>query len=283
MDTISRFNTPRVLTLPEIRHTAPSVFAETPYEGMSDRYSFIPTIEVLSNLMAKGWLPVKAQEQKTRIDEKRGFTKHMIRLRQSDAPVMVGEVIPELVIVNAHDGGASYQLLAGLFRLACSNGLMVDEGTMGRISIRHSGDVVGEVAYAAKHMAKDVPKLARHVQEMRAIELTRDQQAAFAAAALDLRYDRDEIGRSLSPVPPERITAPRRHADTGTDLWTTFNLIQENLLRGGLRGRSHGETHRRVKTREVKSVSEDIRLNRALWTLAREMGQIVKSPRRKSS
>jgi hypothetical protein len=269
------FHTPRVLTENDLQRIAPSIFAEAPYPGMSSKYSFIPTIEVLRPLMDKGWLPVKATEARTRNEEKAGYTKHMIRLRRSDAPIMVGDVIPELCIINAHDGGAAYQALAGLFRLACSNGLMVDEGTIERISIRHTGDVIGEVGYAAKWIAKELPKVQGHIKKMQSIELTPDQRGVFAAAALDLRYDHDEKGRSLAPIDPGQLLRVRRMDDNKSDLWTTFNTVQENLLQGGLRGRSNGETRRRVTTRQVKGVAEDVRLNRSLWTLAREMEKLA--------
>lgn len=270
---MAQFNIPTVLDNSALMKVAPSIFAPEPYQGMSDKYSFIPTIAVLDELRGKGWLPVKAREQKTRNEEKVGFTKHMIRLRKSGAPVMVGDTLAEIILINAHDGGTAFQLYAGLFRLVCSNGLTVDEGSFQRITIRHSGDVVGEVAYAGKHIAKDAPKLASEVKRMQAVELLPSHQHAFAADALDLKYERDERGSSLAPIMPDQVLLPRRLADKGSDLWTTFNVIQENLIKGGIRGRSRAETNRRVRTREVQSVSGDIRLNRALWTLARELGR----------
>lgn len=265
------FHTPTVLSNNDLQRIAPSIFAEEPYEGMSDKYSFIPTIEVLDSLRGKGWLPVKAQETKSRNEERRGYTKHLIRLRKSDAPVLVGQVIPEIVLLNSHDGGSAYQMMLGLFRLACSNGLMVDNGMFERVSIRHTGDVIGEVGYAAKELIKVGPKVGNEVKKLQTIELTPNQQGIFAAAALDLKYERDETGKSLAPIRPEQLLQIRRHEDHSNDLWTTFNVIQENMIRGGIRGRSQGESHRRHRTRGVNSVGEDVRLNRALWTLTQAM------------
>lgn len=273
---MNSFHTPHLLERDQLRKIAPSIFATEPYHNMSDRYSFIPTIEIIDNLMSKGWLPVKAMEAKSRKEDKLGYTKHMVRLRKSDAPVLVGDVIPEIVLINAHDGAAAYQMMAGLFRLICSNGMVADDGIFQRASIRHTGDVIGEVLYTAKHIGKELPKLQSAVKKLQSIELTRNQQGVFAAAALDLKYDRDDDGELLSPVRPEQLLVPRRRADAGNDLWTTFNVVQEHLLKGGLRGRSQGETVRRVRTRAVQSVSEDIRLNRALWTLTQQMAKQVK-------
>jgi len=266
------YHTPNVLTDKALMRVAPSVFATQPFEEMSSRYSFIPTIEVVNRLRDKGWLPVMARETKARTEERFGYTKHMIRLRQSDAPVLVGDTIPEIVLVNSHDGGSAYQMLLGLFRLVCSNGLMVDNGSFERINIRHSGDVIGEVLYAARHTAKEAPRLIPAIKRMQAKQLTDRQKMAFSTAALTLKYDLDEKnGKLLAPITPDQILIPRRYADRGDDLWTTYNIIQENLLKGGIRGHSSNETTRRVRTREVKSVSENIRLNRALWTLAQEL------------
>jgi len=273
---MNSFHIPQVLDRDQLRRIAPSVFATEPYRGMSDRYAFIPTSEILDNLMGKGWLPVKAMEAKSRKEEKHGYTKHMVRLRKSDAPMLVGDVFPEIVLINAHDGGAAYQMMAGLYRLICSNGMVADDGIFQRASIRHTGDVIGEVLYTAKHIGKELPKLQSVVKKLQTIELTRDQQGIYAAAALDLKYDRDEDGDLLLPIRPEQLLIPRRRADAGNDLWSTFNVVQEHLLKGGIRGRSQGETVRRVRTRAVQSVSEDVRLNRSLWSLTTEMAKLVK-------
>ena len=60
--------------------------------------------------------------------------------------------------------------------------------------------------------------------------------------------------------------------DSGNDLWTTFNRIQENMIKGGMSGRS--KSGRRSTTREVNGVTENVKLNRALWTLADEFAKL---------
>jgi hypothetical protein len=272
MSSVTHFHSPVVLDNSALLKAAPSIFATEPYLGMSGKYSFIPTFEVLDSLKSKGWLPVRAKEQISRNEAKHGFTKHLIRLRKDDAPVMVGDTVTEIVLVNAHDGGAAYQMFAGLFRLVCSNGLTVDDSTFERVSIRHSGDVIGNVLYAAKHIVKDVPRLSAAVKKMRAIELNPAAKHTFAEAALDLKYDRDKVSNlSLAPISAGQLLLPRRDEDTSADLWTTFNVIQENLMRGNQQGRSLARTQRCVHTRPVLSVDTDIRLNCALWALAQRM------------
>ena len=69
----------------------------------------------------------------------------------------------------------------------------------------------------------------------------------------------------------------RRREDTGNDLWSVFNRVQENTVRGGLRFRNE-ETGRRNRTREVKGIDQNIRLNRALWELAEKMASLKAAP-----
>jgi hypothetical protein len=117
---------------------APSIFAAQAYSGMSARYAFIPTITVVEKMRSEGFLPVAAMQSRTRIEGKQDFTKHLIRfrdVRNGDAPAIrtLGEVYPELVLTNSHDGASAYKLDAGLFRLVCTNGMVVSDGTVSQI------------------------------------------------------------------------------------------------------------------------------------------------------
>jgi hypothetical protein len=54
------------------------------------------------------------------------------------------------------------------------------------------------------------------------------------------------------------------------DLWTILNTIQQNIIRGGQRYVSKPNANRRriPKTRPIKGVDEDQRLNKTLWHFA---------------
>jgi hypothetical protein len=58
----------------------------------------------------------------------------------------------------------------------------------------------------------------------------------------------------------------------GNSLWSTLQRVQENVIRGGLAGRS--AQGRKLQTRPVASIDRGVSLNRALWTLAEEMRKI---------
>jgi len=252
------------LTNDEIAKAAPSVFAPAPYSKMSDKYVFVPTIEVVDALRSADWLPVKAIQSVTRNAERKAVTKHQIRFRHRDTgAIRVGDSVAELVLTNSHDGASSYVTEAGLFRPVCANGLIVGEGTFDSIRVKHVGFEKKDVIDASFRVLSEVPKLAGAVDSMRSHLLTAGEQNAFASAALILRY-----GDEAPPIVPEQALAPRRCDDRGDDLWRTMNRVQENLTKGGLRYRKN---RRRSTTREIKSIDSDSRLNKALWTLAEEL------------
>lgn len=250
---------------------APSVFATRPWVGQSEKYRFIPTIQVVDALRDHGFYPVRAQQSASRIPGKGDFTKHMLRfrLRGNDLPV-VGDVIPEVGLTNSHDGTSAYNLFLGLFRLICRNGAVVAMGQLSQLKARHSGrlDLVQEVISESLDIFKNAPRVLNRVQEWQKIQLDQPEQLALASSALT-------VLDSNVAIQPESLLQARRYQDRGNgtrDLWTTFNVLQENTLRGGVFGRT--ATGRRFHTREVKSVDRDIKLNKALWLLADKMAEL---------
>lgn len=270
------FRNPDTLTLDQVRVAAPSVFADRPWHGVSERYAFIPTASVVESFLAEGWDVTAARQQRVLLEDRKEFTRHILRFRRNDSLALrVGDVFPEVVLVNSHDRGSAYQMHAGLYRLVCSNGLIVDDGTFSRLSIRHSGNVLDDVRKGADDIIREVPRIMGEVRDMQTIELTLEERDVFAKAAISLRFD-------AIPVEPYQVLARRRYGDDARDLWTTFNVIQENLSKGGLKYviPAHRNEEglpvrpRRARTREVKSIKEDTRLNKALWTLAEEMKRL---------
>ena len=107
-----------------LRTRAPSIFASGPMAGVSAKYTFVPTVEILAGLRDLNWVPVDVEEQRIRREARRGFQKHLVRLRLAAQMETLDEWNVELVVVNSHDAGCAYQLHAGIFRRICSNGLV---------------------------------------------------------------------------------------------------------------------------------------------------------------
>ena len=245
----------------QIHRVAPSIFAEAPHESRSQRYAYIPTATVLTELRKEGFQPFMVTQTRTRHEDRRDYTKHMIRLRHASQISARGEA-NEIILLNSHDGTSSYQMLAGMFRFVCSNGLVCG-GTVADVRVPHKGDVAGQVIEGAYQVLHGFDRALESRESMQAITLDEGEADVFARAALSLKYDDPD---KPAPITESQILMPRRFDDRRPDLWSVFNRTQENLTKGGLHGRA--ANGRRQSTRPVQGIDQNIRLNRALWLLA---------------
>jgi hypothetical protein len=265
------------LTLDQIAHYAPSAMATAPHASRSDRYTYIPTMNIIEGMMREGFQPFKASQSSSRIEGKEAFTKHMIRFRhQTSAALAVGDSVPEIVLINSHDGTSAYKLVAGVFRLVCSNGLVVAESTTGSIAIHHKGNILENVIEGSYRIVEDSKKALGAIGVWGNLQLTTGEQTAYAEAAHTMRFA-DSEGKVTTPITAAQLLRPRRAEDDAADLWHTMNRVQENVIRGGLHGVQRdpgGRRLRAVTTREVKGIDQDVKLNRALWQLAERMAEL---------
>lgn len=251
----------------QIHRVAPSIFADAPHESRSQRYAYIPTAAVLAELRKEGFQPFMVTQTRVRDEGKREHTKHMLRLRH--ASQINGAEANEIVLLNSHDGTSSYQMLAGMFRFVCSNGLVCGD-TVADVRIPHKGDVAGSVIEGAYEVLSGFERVKESRDAMRAITLDEGEAEVFARSALALKYDPTD--NKPAPITESQILMPRRFDDRRPDLWSVFNRTQENLTKGGLSGRS--ANGRRQQTRPVQGIDSDVRLNRALWMLADGLRQL---------
>lgn len=237
----------------------------------SERYSFIPTTHALSVLAEHGWLPARAAEARVTKEENRGYQRHMVRLQNPafDRDLLdVGDAYPEIVLVNAHGGGAAFQLYLAMLEKVCGNGLIVDRGVSDHYRVPHVGYTADKVGDAVSAITDGFPKVFARREEFKAIRLDRDEQHAYAKAAIELRFDGERYA-----VEPSEVLRARRWQQAEPTLWNTFNAVQENVIRGGVRQRRGDGS--RVRSRAVGSITENVRLNRALWRLTEEMAAIA--------
>ena len=110
----------------QMRAAAPSIFAVGKHESRSERYTYIPTIDVLRGLRKEGFEPFMVAQSRCRVEGKSEYTKHMIRLRHA-GQVQTRSEANEIILINSHDGASSYQMLAGMLRFVCCNGLVVGD------------------------------------------------------------------------------------------------------------------------------------------------------------
>jgi hypothetical protein len=267
----------------------PSLSATHPHESLSNRYSFFSTMNVVDVLARESWFPVRAQEQNVLTLSRQGFQKHVVRFRQSIQDVaQVGDIFPEVVLTNSHDGFTKFSFMFGLFRLACLNGLIVSEAQFGTIKLMHMGYGEDDVVRASSAILRSVPAIVDRVQEYRGVTLTRAEQRVFAVSSLITRFSSPdaeikEKGDSLMiadrsfDVP--RFLQPLRKEDAAPTLWNTFNVVQEKLTRGNgfettTRVRPNGTVVHKRKVQGLKGLDADLKVNRGLWTLMDKMQQL---------
>jgi hypothetical protein len=263
-----------------IRAHCPALFAEVPHSSRSERFAHIPTHQMIDALSKEGWAVTGVRVGGSSDAEKRAFTKHMLRLRRKDQlqPRALNETLPEVVLKNGHDGTSQYHLMMGLFRLICMNGMVVSDSMFGDIKVPHRGQALDKVIEGTFEVLQHADEVMARVDDMRQIALNPDEARIFAKAALQVRFG-DELPDSLQ-AEPLKVLKARRREDQLPDLWTVYNRAQENLIKGGIsfdavREDAQGrQNHIRQTTRPVRSVDGDIKLNRALWTLADEMAKL---------
>jgi len=270
----------RALSQEEMRRAAPSIFAARQHSSRSERFRVIPTIEVLRGLEREGFVAVGVKQSAPRDASKTDYTKHMIRLRRLDnaRQYRVGDTVCEIILRNANDGTTAYELMAGLFRIRCLNSLVAQIATVESIKVRHSGDALEKVVDGTYRVLGQAEAILAAPQDWSRITLDDDAKAALAASAHVLRFG-DADGRVVMQIRPAQLLTPRR-AD---DLWTTLNVVQENVIRGGLSARTPASTDqhgrwrrgRLVTTRAVNNIDQDVRLKRALRVLGERMAGLL--------
>jgi hypothetical protein len=258
----------RALTENELFKIAPSIFARDAHFSRSERFTPIPTIEVIRGLNREGFSVVGAQQALSRRVTNETHNKHLIRLRRlDDAQYNVGDSVFEVLLKNANDGSAAYDIMAGLFRILCANSLVAETPQQESLRVRHTGDVMGKVIEGTYTVLNRAGEIAEKAQAWRTIQLDDHCRMAFAKGALIERFGEKEglPGVADTTVRPEQVLMPRRQADGGHDLWSTFNVAQENLIKGGMHHRTNG---RNLATRTIKGIDQSVQVNKGLFAMA---------------
>ena len=238
----------------QIRELAPSVFTEAKASHLTDKYIQTPTIKVVEDLMNLGWEVTKVQEVKSR--KYKGFQKHLLVFRNPNIVIKGAngdDSFPEILLTNSHDGKAAFNFRVGIFRLVCSNGLVISDADFGVMSIRHMNYTFESLQAKVADMITKLPGLVQKINLFKTTVLTEAQMADFATKAAALR--------TKKTVNIMSVLEPTRKEDVGNDLWLVFNRVQEKILGGSY-------TSGGRKARSVKNFQKDIQLNEQLFELA---------------
>ena len=250
----------------EIKSLAPSVFTMTAGEGVSEKYTHIPTSQVIEDMRQLGWGVVDAKQVKARKGV--GFQKHLVVFRNNDV-VINGEdgdtVFPQILLTNSHDGKNAFTFTAGLFRLVCENGLVISTQQFEDVKMRHMGYTFEDLQQNIRAMVERLPLTVESMNKMKQVELDEVQAIEFAKKALTTRFPEDQLENIT--INFQELLEPTRVEDKGNDLWSVFNVVQEKLIDGNFTY-VFGVIAR--KARRVKNFKQDQKINKELFELALE-------------
>ena len=252
---------------------APSIFANDASENVSNRYLHIPTSKILDAMLANDFLPVAAKQTRSKDSEHAKHVLHFSHKSISDR-LTLNEEIPLIRVQNSHDGKSSFQIDTGFFRLICSNGLVMPGNMLNSARVIHKVGMENDVIEASYRVLDSFAAQLEQVNAIKGVELNADERQILAESAVRLVFDANQIeantsrGRSLEST----LLAARRSADQKNDLWTTFNRIQENAIKGGRR--VYSATGNFSAMREVKSIDREKQINVELMALAQKMAAL---------
>lgn len=240
--------------------------------NVSGKYVPVTTQNLINTLIAQGYTQTSMVKTRVRVNSKEGFQKHMVRLAHNDLKLLnVNDSRPEIVIVNSYDGMSSLKVMLGIFRLICSNGMIVGS-TFAGFRIRHVGDIHEDIDNALVRIAGKLPEISEKINQYSGLILNSTQQQDFVNEAAKIVLPENAINVNLWSV--DRV---RRMADKGASLWHTFNRVQEAALRGGIKyqvdkdimhnGLLVGTQRVNNTTRAIKSIDRQVEVNQALWDL----------------
>ena len=248
-----------MMTIEEIKSTAPAIFATKPSPKMSDKYVFVPTMDILDNFQKQGWELSSVKQTGLGV-----HGVHELRLRNGGLP-KVGDCLVEAIIRNSHNGIATFSVSAGLHRLVCSNGLTVPTSLSESFNLRHQRFDLDEVKQLTESFAERLPIIQSSVDRMMTKVLTTPEKIQFVKQAINTRWKTGTVPATFDVM---AIMYPKREEDNKNDLWTVFNVVQENFIRGGLEYTS--SRGRKTSSKGLKSIMAVNQVNTKLWDLAEQ-------------
>lgn len=262
------------MTKDQLKEVCPLAFAEAPTNpDVSGKYLFVNTETIVDDLDKLGWKPVQAAQRKSR-GKSTIFSKHMVAFQNPDIMIKGkdgDDSFPRIIMTNSHDGMQAFKFSVGIFRLVCSNGLVVADEQFSDFKIKHKGYSFEELRGVVNEAVADLPNKVEVLNDMKQRILSKEEKSKLALDAMLIRagivpgsekakkfnYDDETI---------EDILDPKRDEDKGDSLWAVFNVVQEKITQGDFHAALTGAKVRKV--RAIRSFEKDIKVNKELFKLA---------------
>ena len=262
------------LSKADLQEVCPLAFAkEATNPKVSGKYLFVNTETIIDDLDKLGWKPVQAAQRKGR-GNSTIFSKHMIAFQNPNLKIKGSDgddSFPRIIMTNSHDGMQAFKFSVGIFRMVCSNGLVVADEQFSDFKIKHKGYTFDELRGVVNQAVEDLPNKVEVLNQMKNRVLSQEEKNKLALDAMLIRaniapgsekakkfnYDDETIIDILDP---------KRKEDEGDDLWRVFNVIQEKITQGDFHAALTGAKVRKV--RKIQSFEKDLKVNKQLFKLA---------------
>ena len=258
----------------QLKEVCPLAFAQAPTNPeVSGRYLFVNTETIIDDLDKLGWKPVQAAQRKGR-GQSTIFSKHMIAFQN---PVLKikgkdgDDSFPRIIMTNSHDGMQAFKFSVGIFRLVCSNGLVVADEQFSDFKIKHKGYTFSELRGVVNQAVADLPNKVEVLNQMKQRVLSQEEKNKLALDAMLVRAGIEPGSEKAKKFNYDDETIidildPKRDEDKGDDLWRVFNVVQEKITQGDFHAALTGAKVRKV--RKIKSFEKDLKVNKELFKLA---------------
>ena len=254
-------------SLEDLREIAPSIFTQVGSESTSDKYTHIPTDQVIKDMELLGWGVVDAKEVQSRKESTNGFQKHLVVFRNNDV-VINGEdgdtVFPQILITNSHDGKNAFQFTAGLFRMICENGLVIATDEFEDLKMRHMGYTFEDLQLLIRGMVEKLPLTVEAMNKMKNVELEEEQMFNLAKSFLNIRVEGTKYTFDKQAI--EDVLESQRKKDEGNMLWEVFNRVQENIIEGNFEYKTPSGKLRQARI--IKNFKQDQDVNKKMFSEA---------------
>ncbi len=262
----------QAISTEEILASAPAVLETSHKPTLSSKYTHIPTSILIEDMANLGWVAVKAQQQKSRDENKRLHKKHLVTFRNPNVKVESkdgDDIYPQILIMNSHDGSSSFQFRVGIFRLVCSNGLVICTEDFGKTNLRHSGYSFEQLKSIVIDLTNNIPNTIQMLNVLNKVELDEEQQRTFVEKAMEIRFG--ENFKNIGFDSAELLKSVRKE-DEGNSVWKVLNKVQESLIHGTYTysKKDSDKPKKNKKARSIRNFKRDLEINEKLFQLAYE-------------
>lgn len=247
------------ITLEQAINQVPAIGA-TQAGVTSETYQFISTRRILEKALENNWEIVGAAAA-----GRSSAAQHRVTLvHRNDLEALEAnpncEGVPRMELFNSHNMTKRFMCVAGFFKVACSNGLIISYGPVESIRTKHRFSdnrlevIMDHIETAAQHF----PALNTMIESFKQRNLTEEEQLNYAKFAIKGRYlyrkQLPKVFGNIDLMAEKLVTTVRRPEDEGDRLWQVYNRVQENIVRG-IAG----------STRPMRGYDDSVRVNRLLW------------------